>query len=289
MKTKKILAVLLVAVMLFVPFTASVSAADVSIVSGPIKTGYNSSENFNPQGIIVSVDGTNIAYTPDNKSFSFVPGLDATIQPEVKVYYNGVEAGVVKVTVVSLASGPIKTVYNDSERFNPQGIVISADGKNIAYTPDNAKFTFIPGLDENIKTTATAAQGSGATQVKVFYNNIEAGVVTVTVSHIWGKVTYMDNNYHGQYCIGCGIVKETLPHNVPEYIPNDDGGLLIEQTETGRCADCGHDVTRNIPGSNKFNGIFNSEDGSLTDTEFGFLNVFMRLIIPLIQMLTGIQ
>ncbi len=208
MKAKKALAVLLVAVMLLVPFTFCASAANEAIVKGPIKTA-----------------------------------------------------------------------YTDCEYFNPQGLVITVDGKEITYSPIDAGFKFIPGLNEKLTVDSS---------VDVYYNEVKIGTVQVSVSHVWGEIEYLDNNYHGRHCLGCAIVDEATftSHNVPEYIPNDDGGLFIEQTETGTCSDCHAEVTRNIPGSEKFETIFS---GNVTETESTIITWVRIILLSLVKMVVGIN
>ena len=64
MKTKKALAVLLAVVILAMPF-AVVSYAASEIIAQPIKTVYTDCEKFNPQGLVISVDGEEIPRTQD--------------------------------------------------------------------------------------------------------------------------------------------------------------------------------------------------------------------------------
>lgn len=217
MKAKKALAVLLVAVMLLATLSFGASAADEAIVSGPIKTVYTDSEYFNPQGLVITVDGEEIEYSPIDENFKFVPGLNEklTVDTEVTVYY--------KVIV------DVNTI----------------------------------------------------TEVKI-------GTIDVDVSHIYGEITYMDNNFHGKYCLGCGIVDDSTfgAHNVKEYIPNDDGGLFIQQSETGTCEDCHAEITRKIPGTEKFDNIFT---GTGTETENLIVKFVRIILVSLVQMLTGIN
>ncbi|MBR0535779.1 MAG: hypothetical protein IIX14_05315 [Clostridia bacterium] len=229
MKAKRTLAVLLVAIMLLVPFSSLATAAGETIISGPIKTVYTDCEYFNPQGLVISVDGVEIPYTPINEKFKFVPGLDEKL-----------------------------TTQNISKDMNDTPIV-DETGHNL-YTAD----------------------------VDVYYNEVLIGTVTVDVSHVWGETSYMDNNYHGHYCLGCGIVDEITfgAHNVPEYIPNDDGGLFIPQTETGTCADCNAEITRRIKDTEKFNTIF---DTNRTELETELLTYITLILVGLVQLITGIQ
>lgn len=229
MKAKKALAVLLVAVMLLATLSFGASATDEAIVSGPIKTAYTDSEYFNPQGLVITVDGEEIEYSPLDDNFRFVPGLNEQL-----------------------------TTAN-------------------AITDENNN----PVTDENGYALYTA-------DVAIYYNEVKVGVVTVDVSHVWGPTTYMDNNFHGNYCLGCGIVdKLTLgAHNVKEYIPNDDGGVFIQQTETGTCEDCHAEITRNIQGSEKFDNIFT---GNLTEMEAEIFTYVRLFLVGLIQLLTGIR
>ncbi len=198
----------------------------------------------------------------------------------------------------TLVSGPIKTAYTDNEYFNPQGIVINVNGKEIAYSPVDSKFKFVPGLDERLTTANAEVTGGGAplldengyqvysANVDIYYNEVKVDTVKVRVSHVWGKVQYMDNNYHGHFCMGCGIVDEVTfsKHNVAEYIPNDDGGLFIQQSESGECVDCGHIITRKIAETEKFNSIFS---GNFSDLEAEILTYVSSILVGLIQFLTG--
>ncbi len=217
MKAKKALAVLLVAVMLLATLSFGASAADEAIVSGPIKTAYTDCEYFNPQGLVITIDGKEIPYSPIDDNFKFVPGLNEklTVGTSVDVYYK---------------------------------VVIDVD-----------------------KTA-----------------EIKVGSIPVEVSHVWGEYTYLDNNYHGKRCLGCAIIDETTftAHNVKEYIPNDDGGLFIEQTKTGVCEDCHEKITVNIEGSHKFESIFT---GNLTKTEELIKYIIDVVLVSLVQMLVGIK
>ncbi len=200
----------------------------------------------------------------------------------------------------AIVSGPIKTAYTDSEYFNPQGLVITVDGKEIVYTPVNDKFSFNPGLNEKLTTANTLLDDNGepkrdengykihTADVVVYYDNIKVGTITVDVSHIWGETTYMDNNYHGNICLGCGIVDENtfVAHNVPEYIPNDDGGIFVQQTETGVCADCHCEVTRYIKNSEKFDSLLT---GDFSPTESELLTYIKLILVGLIQLFVGIK
>ncbi len=172
---------------------------------------------------------------------------------------------------------PIKTAYSDCEYFNPQGLVINYNGSDITYTPDNANFAFMPALNEYLTVDTKT--------VDVYYNNEKIGTVAVAVEHIWGDITYLDNNFHGQYCIGCGVVNERLPHTVDEFIPNDDGGLFIQQTQTGTCTGCHAEITESIVGSEKFDDIF----GDVTETEGTIIMYIQLFLVNLIQMLVGIK
>ncbi len=237
MKIKRAVAILLVAVMLLVPASLSVVAADTAIVSGPIKVVYTDSEYFNPQGLVISVDGTEITYTPDNNKFSFVPALNEHVKAN-EAMMNG---------------------------YNPK-------------------------YDKNGNHLYSSS-------VDVYYDNEKVDTIALTVTHTYGDITYMDNNFHGRYCLGCGAVEEVYSqadskfvsglsaHTVDEYIPNDDGGLFIEQTETGTCTGCGHEITRSIDGSEKFDYVFS---GNMTQFESELIDYVRKILVTLIQMLVGI-
>ncbi len=179
----------------------------------------------------------------------------------------------------SIVTNPIKTAYTDCEFFNPQGLIIQYNGTPVIYTPDNANFAFMPSLNDHLSVDTKT--------IDVYYNNEFVGTVAITVDHVWGDITYLDNNFHGRYCLGCGTVEERLPHNVSEYIPNDDGGLFIQQSETGVCSDCHAEVTRKIVGSEKFDDIF--DPGNLTETETTIITYIQLFLVTLIQTLTGIR
>lgn len=182
-------------------------------------------------------------------------------------------------SAISIVSDPIKTTYNDSEHFNPQGLTVNVDGVDVVYSPADEKFRFDPALNELLTVETT--------EVFVYYDNVIAGTVTITVGHIIDeKLTAIDNG-HGQYCLGCGSLHNFTEHNVPEWIPNDDGGIFVLQTETGYCSDCGAEVTRTIPGSSSFDSLFDVENGS--ELEITVLSVMRIVLLSLVQMLTGIS
>lgn len=192
---------------------------------------------------------------------------------------------VVPLAVSSYAAGTIvspaiKTAYTDAECFNPQGLVINDGTKDIVYIPTDSNFRFVPGLDQLLTVDTT--------EVSVFYKNEFVGVVPVTVEHLLGDLVAIDNG-HGKYCLGCGELHEFETCTVNNWIPNDDGGIFIQQTQSGKCEICGNVVTESIPGSEKFLSLFNPEEGAMTDLEGTIIGYFYTLVLPLIQMLVGIS
>lgn len=181
-------------------------------------------------------------------------------------------------TANGIVAGPTKAAYNDAEYFSPLGIVVSYEGDEIAYTPGDSNFRFAPALNE-LLTTETS-------EVVVYYNNEEIGSVTIAVDHILGELTVIDNG-HGKFCLGCGRLHEFEVHDVPEYIPNDDGGFFTLQTETGVCTVCEAEVTRTIPGSEKFSNAFDSE--TLTELESEIIGYIYMILVSLIQALLSIS
>ncbi|MBQ7115247.1 MAG: hypothetical protein IJN94_02390 [Clostridia bacterium] len=192
---------------------------------------------------------------------------------------------------------PYKTAYNDSECFIPQGLVVNVDGVDIDYTPIDAKFRFIPSLDELLTVETT--------KVDVYYDNELVGSIPVTVEHILGEITVVGNG-HGRYCLGCGTLHNFEKHYdysagsnpnecddkadydyVSEWIPNDDGGLFVQQTATGVCSICNAEVTKNIAGSETFGSIFEGE--TMSEIEAMILSYINMILVPLIQMLVGIS
>lgn len=194
---------------------------------------------------------------------------------------------VVSYAAPAIAEGPIKTVYTDCEKFNPQGLVVSVDGDLIPYTPIDTKFTFVPGLDEFLSISTNAdGEEIPTQQIEVYYDNTYAGTIEVEVSHILGEVTYLSEAGHGQYCLGCGKVCNYGAHEIPEFIPNDDGGLLVPQTQTGTCDICKGKVTENIPGSEGFLFIFG---GEITEFESTIIGYFYTIAVSLVQAIIGIK
>lgn len=181
-------------------------------------------------------------------------------------------------TANGIVTGPIKTAYNDSEYFSPIGIVISYEGKSVTYVPGDSKFRFTPALDELVTVETT--------DVIVYYDNVEIGTVAITVDHILGELVAIDNG-HGKFCLGCGQLHEFEEHDVPEYIPNDDGGFFVLQTETGVCSVCNAEVTRSIPGSDKFLSSFDTE--SLTGLESELITYIYLILVTLVQSLLSIS
>lgn len=177
-----------------------------------------------------------------------------------------------------IVAGPAKTAYNDSEYFSPIGIEVSYNGTNVAYTPGDSNFRFEPSLDELLTVETT--------DVVVYYNNEAIGTVSITVDHILGELTVIDHG-HGKFCLGCGLLCEFEEHDVPEYIPNDDGGFITLQTETGICSVCNAEVTRTIPGSEKFMSAFDPE--TLTEFEAEIIGYIYMILVSLVQAFVGIS
>lgn len=180
----------------------------------------------------------------------------------------------------TIVSPAIKTVYTDAEFFNPQGLVVNDGTKDVAYTPTDDNFRFVPGLDQFLTVDTT--------EVSVFYKNEFVGVVSVTVNHILGDLVAIDKG-HGRYCLGCGELHEFENCTVTNWIPNDDGGIFVQQTQSGKCEVCGNIVTESIPGSEKFLTLFNPQDGAMTELETTIIGYFYQLVVPLLQMLIGIS
>ena len=177
-----------------------------------------------------------------------------------------------------IIAGPSKTAYNDAEYFSPLGIVISYDGKEIAYTPGDSNFRFLPALNELVTVDTT--------EIIVYYNNEEIGVAEITVDHVLGELTIIDNG-HGKFCLGCGQLHEFEEHDVPEFIPNDDGGFFTLQTETGYCSVCNAEVTQTIPGSEKFMNAFDAE--SLTEFEAEIIGYIYMILVSMVQAFLSIS
>lgn len=182
-------------------------------------------------------------------------------------------------TANGIITNPVKTVYNDSEYFNPVGIVVCVNGDIITYTPQDTKFRFEPALNE-LLTVETA-------EVFVYYDNEIVGTVPVTVDHILGDLVSIDKG-HGKYCLGCGTLHEYEEHTITNWIPNDDGGIFTLQTRTGKCDVCGGEVTEAIPDTSKFMNLFDMSEGSMTDFETEILSYITMYLFSFIQMILGI-
>ena len=184
-------------------------------------------------------------------------------------------------TANSIIVGPIKTAYTDAENFNPIGIVISYENEVITYTPGNTAFRFEPALNELLAVETT--------EVAVYYNNEFVATVPVAVEHILGELTAIDNG-HGCFCLGCGELHKFETHKVNEWIPNDDGGLFIQQTQTGKCTVCGAEVTESIPGTESFfQTILGSSASGMTELEAEIWDYVNKILVTLIQMFVGIS
>ena len=194
---------------------------------------------------------------------------------------------VVSYAAPEIVAQPIKTVYTDCEKFNPQGLVVSFDGEEIPYTPIDTDFAFMPDLDEYL-TVGTNADGEDlpTNTIEVYYKNQYAGTIEIEISHVLGEITSLGDAGHGQYCLGCGKVHNYEAHSIPEFIPNDDGGLFVPQTQTGTCEICNGKVTESIPGSEGFQFIFG---GEMTDFESDIIGYFYMIAVTLIQALIGIK
>lgn len=188
----------------------------------------------------------------------------------------------------TIIEGPIKTAYTDCDYFNPQGLTITDGTDIIEYSPVDDKWAFDPALNV-LLSVGTDADGNDVLEqeIEIFYDNQLVGIVVVDVDHLLGEITFLGDAGHGQYCLGCGKLHNYEAHSVPEFIPNDDGGLFVQQTQTGTCEICQGKVTENIPGSEKFGTIFNPE--TMTETEAEIVGYIYNILVTLIQMLVGIK
>ncbi len=206
----------------------------------------------------------------------------------------------------AIVTNPVKTLYNDTEVFSPQGLTISFNGKEIVYSPTDANFRFEPALNELLAVNTDEEGTIIPASVAVYYSNEYVGSVEVIVNHILGDIAVVGNG-HGQYCLGCGTLHNFEKHYdysaggdantyepeegdydyVGEWIPNDDGGIFLAQTTTGTCSVCNAEVTRNIPGTAKFDSLFDEE--GLTVLEGTILSYISTILVSLIQMLVGIN
>lgn len=182
------------------------------------------------------------------------------------------------VTENGIVAGPVKTAYTDNEFFNPQGLSITYNGEVITYVPTDASFRFEPALNELLTVETVEA--------KIYYNNEFIGAVAISVDHLLGELTAIDHG-HGYFCLGCGTLHNFENHTVDEWIPNDDGGIFTMQTQTGICTVCNATVTEGIPGSAKFDSLFNSE--LMTELEGTILGYVSTILVSLVQMLVGIK
>lgn len=188
----------------------------------------------------------------------------------------------------TILTGPDKTAYTDCDHFVGQGITITDGTEIVAYSPADDDWVFKPALNE-LLSVGVDADGNDVTdrEVEVYYKNELVGTVAITVDHILGDVVFLGQAGHGQYCLGCGKVHNYDVHTVNEWIPNDDGGLMIQQTQTGTCEICKGEVTENIPGTEKFPTLFDPEN--MTETESELIGYIYNILVTLVQMLVGIK
>ncbi len=188
----------------------------------------------------------------------------------------------------------VQTVYKDSEYFKPEGLIVMDGVTPVPYLSNEEDFVFIPALDE-LLTVETS-------YVRVIYKNEEIGIIPVTVSHSFGKIEYLSAKDHGARCKGCGIIDVAEAHQAEyaydvdgnlildergnpkeDWIPNDDGGMFVPQTEHATCSVCGGEMKRYIDGSEKFNTIFNF--GNITDTELEIVGYLQTILLTLVKAL----
>ncbi len=188
----------------------------------------------------------------------------------------------------SMDSSLVKTTYYDWEYFNPQGLVVMDGATPVTYSADNEDFVFIPSIDE-LLTVETES-------VRVIYKNEDIGKISVTVGHSFGDIENFGKQGHGHRCKGCGVIDAVEEHTAKciidsngelkeDWIPNDDGGFFVQQTETAICSVCEGEMTRYIEGSEKFSSIF--DFGNMTDTELEIVGYIYQILVSLIQTLVS--
>ena len=203
---------------------------------------------------------------------------------------------VISTAAPSMDSSLVKTTYYDWEYFNPQGLVVMDGVTPVTYSADNEDFVFIPSLDE-LLTVETAA-------VRVIYKNQEIGSIVISVDHSYGKVEYLGAKDHGRRCKGCGKIDQAVPHQAEyvydndgnvvlneygepkeNWIPNDDGGMFVPQTECATCSVCGGQMKRNIEGTERF--LFTFDFDNMTDLELEIIVYMQSILVTLIQALVS--
>ena len=147
--------------------------------------------------------------------------------------------------------------YTDADCFDPAGLVISDGSTNISYDTDHQYFTFSVDLDQPLTIYTT--------EIEVFYKGESCGFIDITVGHAGsaeGKIIYINNHDHGQICDVCGVTCKNDSHEdyVEYWVPNGDASLLINETESGYCSECGTRVSRYIEGTATFSTAFAEVD-----------------------------
>lgn len=245
---------------------------------------------FESEGIFGSVD-----YVIDVSGFSAPPSVgfgpidDAlgSVPIPVNVELEGTLEGFPTVdnSTIKVLGKPGKTDYYDTEKFDPNGIVLEfalTNGKSgtLTYTEETAhNFQFNPTNSEKLTTYVT--------EVATLFNDIVVIKTPVTVSHKYSdgyvnittdKYTEGKPGYHAIVCEGCGDAFDAQPHVVdPEaWAYNDDQSFVANGTESNTCLDCGTILYRDTFGSADYNETFG--DLHFLLVIFDYINALLRFI-----------
>ena len=148
----------------------------VAVSGTPTKTTYKAGDEFETTGLIAKAtfEDTSVKDVTDDAEWTVTPSplTTGTTSVSVKASYKGVTSSAYVVngltvtepatlSSISVKTAPTKVVYNEGEKFDPTGLVITrnysdSSSDDYAYSGHESEFTFSPATSTALTTSNTS-------------------------------------------------------------------------------------------------------------------------------------
>lgn len=251
-----------------------------------IEIVFEDSRIFGSLDYTITLDGFSAPISTGG-SLGFVDDLTSAAKLPIDVEIAGNIANFPVISNFEIKSIPKKSVYTDSEKFDPSGLalsVITTAGVvgTYTYNDDTAyMFTFNPSNKEKLNIFTS--------EVITYLNGIEIIKTPVVVEHDWSdgyvnittdKISENKPGYHAVVCEGCGETHDAQTHVYDDgaWVFNNDQTFLKNGTMSNICQECGATLIRDAYGTAGYLTAF---------TEYHFIGVIFDYIHLLLNLISA--